>query len=378
MSDYCEKYLIKSADDDTLLETMKIAETYNLKKLSVQLMDKFVDKAKFFVESSRFQKFAKMYPTLFTNIFKFWLRKSKFQLGPVIRATDEKPIDDRFEPQNEFSKNFGKMLTDERFSDVTFVVEDKEIKAHKVILSAQSTYFDAMFTHDTADSKNNSKIQVTDVASQDFIELIRFIYSKRVNDLKKSALGLFQAADKYNLLNLKEICAEYLKDNITDENVLDVLHFSKLHNHSSLEQSATSHLKNFIPTIVDCVNFDDFANGNVDILIEIFLEKIKNIEQPVQITIDAASPFANFLGFGSEETKNAIKGFTIGQARPSLVPVSNSSLDIGMSSLAIGSQSQASSSTNESGIVQQARLAFPQTKRTINRPQPSRRINFCD
>jgi hypothetical protein len=40
------------------------------------------------------------------------------------------------------------LLNSKDFSDVTLLVEGKQIFAHQVILASRSTYFEALFTHD--------------------------------------------------------------------------------------------------------------------------------------------------------------------------------------------------------------------------------------
>ena len=39
------------------------------------------------------------------------------------------------------------MLNDGTYSDITLIVEGKQIKAHKVILASRSAYFEALFSH---------------------------------------------------------------------------------------------------------------------------------------------------------------------------------------------------------------------------------------
>ena len=40
------------------------------------------------------------------------------------------------------------LLNSKDFSDVTLLVEGKQIFAHQVVLASRSTYFEALFTHD--------------------------------------------------------------------------------------------------------------------------------------------------------------------------------------------------------------------------------------
>lgn len=45
------------------------------------------------------------------------------------------------------SKDMGKLVNSDLFSDVCFIIEKQEVYAHKAILVARSDYFKAMFSH---------------------------------------------------------------------------------------------------------------------------------------------------------------------------------------------------------------------------------------
>ena len=51
------------------------------------------------------------------------------------------------------AEDYRKMVNNETFSDVEFLVDGKTIYAHKVILSARCDYFRAMFQHSMKESK---------------------------------------------------------------------------------------------------------------------------------------------------------------------------------------------------------------------------------
>jgi len=74
------------------------------------------------------------------------------------------------------SKDLLKMLETGKFADVTFVVGDTKVKAHKCILASRSDFFESMFSHNMRESVE-SVITVQDINLPTFKKLLEFIYS---------------------------------------------------------------------------------------------------------------------------------------------------------------------------------------------------------
>jgi len=126
-----------------------------------------------------------------------------------------------------------------KFTDVTIVCQGREFPCHKAILAGRSPVFDAMFSPNFKEGTEN-KVDVVDVAADIFEELLRFIYSGKVGDccLKDVAGDLLVAAEKYGVLDLKELCEEILCANTTVGNVLEMMELADLHNAAKLRAAA--------------------------------------------------------------------------------------------------------------------------------------------
>ena len=83
-----------------------------------------------------------------------------------------------------------------------------------------------MFSHNFQETKSN-RVVVTDLEPEAVVEMIRFIYSNRVQSLERVNRHLLAAADKYNIQDLKEICERSLCDSMTVENVSGLLLFAR-------------------------------------------------------------------------------------------------------------------------------------------------------
>ena len=111
-----------------------------------------------------------------------------------------------------------------QFSDVNFNIGGRDFPAHKSILSARSDVFTAMFQHPTKENLTN-QIKIEDIEPDVFQEMLRFIYTGRVqvDKLEVMAADLFIAADKYLLDELKNKCENHLLHHMSPENCVVLL-----------------------------------------------------------------------------------------------------------------------------------------------------------
>ena len=78
------------------------------------------------------------------------------------------------------------LMQDGASSDVTLVAGRKELKAHKLILSARSPVFARMFQHNTRESITNT-VTITDITAEVLEAMLQFIYTDDCAILQKSA-----------------------------------------------------------------------------------------------------------------------------------------------------------------------------------------------
>ena len=85
---------------------------------------------------------------------------------------------------------------------MTLVCGHKEFPVHKAILSARSKVFQAMFEHKMLETER-SRVEIEDIDNDIMLEILRFIYTDRTQNIEKLADALLPAADKYCLERLK-------------------------------------------------------------------------------------------------------------------------------------------------------------------------------
>ena len=121
------------------------------------------------------------------------------------------------------------MFNNDLFSDVKFVVRKTDgeseskhvIPAHKFVPSISSPVFEAMFYGELAETRDS--IELPDCEYESLLELIRYMYSDKVNLSGSNVMGVLYLAKKYIVPSLADRCTEYLQNNLDPSNVFSIL-----------------------------------------------------------------------------------------------------------------------------------------------------------
>ncbi|KAL7302120.1 hypothetical protein TKK_0005346 [Trichogramma kaykai] len=106
-------------------------------------------------------------------------------------------------------------------SDVQLRVEKVKFYAHKAVLANFSPVFLAMFKNDMKEAKENV-VEINDVSAEVVDNLLKIICSGKANINESTMYDLSYASKKYQINNLKSLCANYLYDSLTIENCVDI------------------------------------------------------------------------------------------------------------------------------------------------------------
>lgn len=127
--------------------------------------------------------------------------------------------------------HFEKLLRDGSYSDVKLIAGagSKKFDVHRSILSARSTFFAALFKDaDTKDSIYNV-VEMNDVDPDVLAEVLRFVYTGKVDLSRNLERNLFKAAENYQLTGLKDLCTDSITKSLTVSNVAEILTFADSH-----------------------------------------------------------------------------------------------------------------------------------------------------
>lgn len=160
----------------------------------------------------------------------------------------------------------------EKFTDVILAPSDKpeELKAHKAIICASSPVFTAMFEHAT-EERREGRVEIVDVTYDILKEMLRFIYTGEVDNLETHAEELYEAANKYCLDDLKQLCERTLIKRITTTNVCQYLKLFDMFNSKNMKTKCINFIANNGPDVMVTKGWEELMEGNPVLVEEVCL-----------------------------------------------------------------------------------------------------------
>ncbi|XP_071736563.1 BTB/POZ domain-containing protein At1g55760-like isoform X2 [Rutidosis leptorrhynchoides] len=169
--------------------------------------------------------------------------------------------------------SLGRMLTESIHTDIIINASDGSIGAHRAVLAARSPVFQGMFSHDLKE-KEMSVINISDMSIEACQAFLNYVYGNiQEQNFLTHRLDLLKAAEKYDVMDLKEACHESLLQDIDTNNVLERLQYASLYHLSKLKIGCMQYLVRFgkIFDIVD--EFDAFVqSADRELIGEVFSE----------------------------------------------------------------------------------------------------------
>lgn len=169
--------------------------------------------------------------------------------------------------------SLGRMLSESIHTDIIINASDGSIGAHRAVLAARSPVFMSMFCHDLKE-KEMSIINITDMSIDACQVFLSYIYGNIIDqDFLDHRLDLLRAADKYDVMDLKDACHESLLQDIDTNNVLERLQSASLYHLPKLKICCMQYLVKF-GKIYDIIEeFNAFIqSADMELVAEVFNE----------------------------------------------------------------------------------------------------------
>ncbi|GFS32947.1 TD and POZ domain-containing protein 1 [Nephila pilipes] len=130
---------------------------------------------------------------------------------------------------NTLKENLKSWFRKPLFSDTEVKTQTNTFPAHKIILSARSPVFKAMFTKEMKETIDKC-VHIDDFCDDTVQRMLFYMYTDELQDLEwDSACDLYAAADKYEILSLKEKCSSFLKASLCHSNACEALILADTH-----------------------------------------------------------------------------------------------------------------------------------------------------
>ncbi|XP_025908999.1 leucine-zipper-like transcriptional regulator 1 isoform X2 [Nothoprocta perdicaria] len=212
----CLQYIEASVDLQNVLIVCENANKLQLDQLKEHCLN-FVVKESHFNQVIMMKEFEHLSSSLIVEIVR---RKQQ----PPVRMHSDQPLDigtSLIQDMKAYLEGAGI-----EFCDIILLLDGHPRPAHKAILAARSSYFEAMFrSFMPEDGQVNISIGEMVPSKQAFESMLRYIYYGEVNMPPEDSLYLFAAPYYYGFSNnrLQAYCKQNLEMNVTVENVLQIL-----------------------------------------------------------------------------------------------------------------------------------------------------------
>ncbi|KAF6998066.1 hypothetical protein CFC21_014225 [Triticum aestivum] len=149
-------------------------------------------------------------------------------------------------PPSDLDRHLGDLLKNKDAADLTFQVGGQSISAHRCVLAARSSVFKAELLGAMKESSAASPIEICDMEDDVFKSLLHFMYTDSVPLTLKldvvMAGHLLVAADRYNVVRLKQICEEKLCVHMDSNMVATSLALAEQHGFPRLKEACLQFL----------------------------------------------------------------------------------------------------------------------------------------
>lgn len=121
-------------------------------------------------------------------------------------------------------------------SDVVLRCDGSPVHAHQIILRTRSPVFDTMLKANMVESRDRC-IEITDMKPSVLEIFVEYMYTGLLRDLNEEiAPQLYAAADKYAVFALKDRCAAFFNDRMSNNNSCELLCLADAHSDKKFKE----------------------------------------------------------------------------------------------------------------------------------------------
>lgn len=136
-----------------------------------------------------------------------------------------------------------------------------EFKAHKCVLAARSPVFKAMFNYKLKENLTN-QVVIEDCKPEVVRAMLKYIYTAYLPDeARLIAFDLYIAAEKYFIESLKIKCREYLVENLSMDNCIQMYILAEMYNDSMLRKQSLKFINENIDKVTQNCEWNDFMTN---------------------------------------------------------------------------------------------------------------------
>lgn len=154
------------------------------------------------------------------------------------------------------SSVLNRFRSDSKFCDFQLKVEDRTFNVHRVVLSASSPYFEALFSNDLIE-KESKFVEIKDINSKIFEAIVDYIYSGDISIDGDNVQELLSAAHRLQLSEIVSICCQFLIKQLDPTNCVGILRFAEFLSLTSLRLDSRRYIERHFAEVIKEEEFFD-------------------------------------------------------------------------------------------------------------------------
>ncbi|XP_042225311.1 kelch-like protein diablo isoform X1 [Homarus americanus] len=163
--------------------------------------------------------------------------------------------------------------------DVVLIVGGRKIFAHRVILSACSPYFHAMFTSELLEARQ-TEVPIRDIDEHAVDLLVNFCYTSEITIEESNVQTLLPAACLLQMQEIQDVCCEFLKQQLHPSNCLGIRAFADTHSCRDLLRIADKFTQHNFQEVMES---EEFMELPVNQLMDIISSDELNVRSEEQV-----------------------------------------------------------------------------------------------
>ena len=156
-----------------------------------------------------------------------------------------------------------------QLSDMEVHVGGTIFPAHKVVLATGSPVLQAMLQSEGFIENKTNILQIDDLEPPIVKEMLRFLYTDRVEKMDELAKDLLVAADKYLITTLKSLCQVQLGGAITIDNCLELFVLADSHSVSDLKKLTINFIIQHSASVVKSEDWKELKQSRPQLCFEV-------------------------------------------------------------------------------------------------------------
>nr|XP_046272277.1 kelch-like protein 20 isoform X2 [Scatophagus argus] len=159
------------------------------------------------------------------------------------------------------------------FCDVTLCCGGQEFPCHRIVLASFSSYFQAMFSTDLIESKQE-RVAINGVEPQMIGMLVSYAYTSEVYISKANVQALLAAANLLDVMAVREACCRFMERQMDEMNCVGIHCFAEAHSCKVLEKRSMDYILEHFSSVHQQ---EEFLSLCVDKLTEILASDFLNV-----------------------------------------------------------------------------------------------------